>query len=288
MGSPGDSPSSVTVCSSCRRKFVVCPFVYEETNRSYLFANGLTGMHGINKLDGLAHLWSISDHEANVPDHDTTIPEHEHNPTTPDHDTTIPHNDNAKPDHNTTTQPSWYHYTGPWYLFPTRLLTSEDEYKWYWHQMIYFPETINTISTMNTMSPTHSLVSSYAMHINLLCACWHLEAMKGSSSLISCRLLILSRLPSSFVWAQLTLLVPTLGIWPPFSQDGVPIHWVRAHSLTGIRNNTTIQGLCTQVGPGCTVQFFLQMQFPIQTGFRRQVVYRKVGSVQTGRQCADM
>jgi hypothetical protein len=31
-------------------------------------------------------------------------------------------------------------------LFPTRLLTSVDEYKWYWHQMIYFPETINTIS----------------------------------------------------------------------------------------------------------------------------------------------
>jgi hypothetical protein len=45
-------------------------------------------------------------------------------------------------------------------LFPTRLLTSEDEYKWYWHQMIYFPETINTISTLNTISPTHSLVSS--------------------------------------------------------------------------------------------------------------------------------
>jgi hypothetical protein len=45
-------------------------------------------------------------------------------------------------------------------LFPTRLLTSEDEYKWYWHQMIYFPETINTISTTNTIPPTHSLVSS--------------------------------------------------------------------------------------------------------------------------------
>jgi hypothetical protein len=30
------------------------------------------------------------------------------------------------------------------------------------------------------------------MHVNLLCACWHLEAMKGSSSLTSCRLLILS------------------------------------------------------------------------------------------------
>jgi hypothetical protein len=45
-------------------------------------------------------------------------------------------------------------------VFPTRLLTSEDEYKWYWHQMIYFPETINTISATNAISPTHSLVSS--------------------------------------------------------------------------------------------------------------------------------
>jgi hypothetical protein len=74
------------------------------------------------------------------------------------------------------------------------------------------------------------------MHINLLCACWHLEAMKGSSSFTSCRLLILSRLPSSLVWAQLTLLVPALGIRSPLLQDGGPIHRVRTHSLTGIRN----------------------------------------------------
>jgi hypothetical protein len=53
------------------------------------------------------------------------------------------------------------------------------------------------------------------MHINLLCACWYLEAMKGSSSLTTCRLLILSRLSSSLVWAQLTLLVPALGIRSP-------------------------------------------------------------------------
>jgi hypothetical protein len=32
-------------------------------------------------------------------------------------------------------------------LFPTRLLTSEDEYKWLRHQMIYFPGTINIVST---------------------------------------------------------------------------------------------------------------------------------------------
>jgi hypothetical protein len=32
------------------------------------------------------------------------------------------------------------------YLFPTRLLKSEDECKWFWHQMIYFPGTINIVS----------------------------------------------------------------------------------------------------------------------------------------------
>jgi hypothetical protein len=40
-----------------------------------------------------------------------------------------------------------FRFLSRYQLFPTRLLTSEDEYRWYWHQMIYFPETINTIST---------------------------------------------------------------------------------------------------------------------------------------------
>ncbi len=39
-----------TVCPSCQLKFVVCPFVYEETSGSYPFANGP------NRLNGLAHL----------------------------------------------------------------------------------------------------------------------------------------------------------------------------------------------------------------------------------------
>jgi hypothetical protein len=39
-----------TLCSSFKWKFVVCPFVDEETNRIYLFANGING------LNGLAHL----------------------------------------------------------------------------------------------------------------------------------------------------------------------------------------------------------------------------------------
>ncbi len=79
-------------------------------------------------------------------------------------------------------------------MFPTRLLTSEDEYKWFWHQMIYFPGTINIVSTrlychiiyINNGFTSHL----QAMHVNLLCACWHSEAVKGSSSLSSRRLLI--------------------------------------------------------------------------------------------------
>jgi hypothetical protein len=40
-GSRGDFLNPFTVCSSCKRKFVVCPFVDEETSGSYPFANGL-------------------------------------------------------------------------------------------------------------------------------------------------------------------------------------------------------------------------------------------------------
>jgi hypothetical protein len=48
-----------TVCSSLKLKFFVCPFVDEETNGSYPFANGLnglSGLNGLNRLTGLAHL----------------------------------------------------------------------------------------------------------------------------------------------------------------------------------------------------------------------------------------
>ncbi len=38
------------VCSSCIRKFVVCPFVYAETNVSYPFAIGLNGLNGLADL----------------------------------------------------------------------------------------------------------------------------------------------------------------------------------------------------------------------------------------------
>ncbi len=53
---PGDFPYSdpFTVRSSCKWKFFVCPFVYKETNRSYLFANGLDGPNVLKGLNGLA------------------------------------------------------------------------------------------------------------------------------------------------------------------------------------------------------------------------------------------
>ncbi len=44
-----------TVCSLCNWKFVVCPFVDEETNGSYPFAYRLKEL---NRLNGLAHLWT--------------------------------------------------------------------------------------------------------------------------------------------------------------------------------------------------------------------------------------
>ncbi len=71
--------------------------------------------------------------------------------------------------------------------------------------------------------------------------------MKGSSSLTSCHLLILSRPLPSLIWAQLTLLVPALGIRSPLPQNGAPIHRVRAHSLTGIQNST-LKGKCLATG----------------------------------------
>ncbi len=52
-----------------------------------------------------------------------------------------------------------------------------------WMQMVLAPNDLFSWNNKynkytNTMSPTHSHISSWAMHVNLLCACSHLEAMK--------------------------------------------------------------------------------------------------------------
>jgi hypothetical protein len=48
--------SPFTICSSCKRKYVVCLFVDEETNGSYPFANEISGLNRLNGLNGLVHL----------------------------------------------------------------------------------------------------------------------------------------------------------------------------------------------------------------------------------------
>jgi hypothetical protein len=89
--------------------------------------------------------------------------------------------------------------------------------------------------------------------------------MKVPSSLTSCRLLILSRLLSSLIWAQLTLLVPALGIRSPPPQHGAPIHRVRAHSLTGVRNTYDPS---SSVSTAMTVACYLSIVCQGNTGHR--------------------
>jgi hypothetical protein len=49
-GNPGEFPFNLlAIFSSCKRKFVVCPLVDEETNGSFPFANGLNGLAHGNK-----------------------------------------------------------------------------------------------------------------------------------------------------------------------------------------------------------------------------------------------
>jgi hypothetical protein len=111
------------------------------------------------------------------------------------------------------------------HLFPTRLLTSEDEYKWYWHQMIYFPETINTISTLNTIADTLSLVSSKLCTLLTLCMLASrsrgevvfLSLLSSSHSLTTCHVLSLPL--SGLNWPSL---FPLWGLWPPFPKMASP------------------------------------------------------------------
>ncbi len=47
-GSPGNFLNPFTICSSCEQKFVVRPFVEEETYKNYMFAIEVKGLNGLN------------------------------------------------------------------------------------------------------------------------------------------------------------------------------------------------------------------------------------------------
>ncbi len=110
-------------------------------------------------------------------------------------------------------------------LFPTRLLTSEDEYKWYWHQMIYFPETINTVSTLFTIGNTLSLVSSRLCTVLTLCMLASrsrgevvfLSLLSSSHFVTSCHVFPLPL--SGLNWCSL---FPPWGSWPSFLKMAPP------------------------------------------------------------------
>ncbi len=104
--------------------------------------------------------------------------------------------------------------------------------------MIYFPETINTVSKMNIYITNTFTFISLAEHITHSVHTGILKPWRGRLPhlLVVFSSYHVSRLLSTLVRAQLTLLVPALGIRSPFPQNGAPIHRVRAHSFTGIRN----------------------------------------------------
>ncbi len=113
-----------------------------------------------------------------------------------------------------------------------------------WIQMVLAPNDLfswnNKYNKYNEYtSLTHALLSS---QLCTLTHSVHAGILKPWRGRLPCPLVVfsschVSRLLSSLVRAQLTLLVPALGIRSPLPQNGAPIHRVRAHFLTGIRNS---------------------------------------------------
>jgi hypothetical protein len=107
--------------------------------------------------------------------------------------------------------------------------------------MIYFPGTINIVSTwiytsiMDSLFSFQLCTSTYSVHASIL------KLWRGR---LPCPLVVfsfhhVSRLSSSFVRSQLTLPVPALRIRSPLSQDGAPIHRVRTHSLSRVQHRNS-------------------------------------------------
>jgi hypothetical protein len=88
------------------------------------------------------------------------------------------------------------------------------------------------------------------MHINSLCACWHSEAVKGSSSLFSRRLLISLWVTSPlFLCPELTdAPCPYYGGSVLLPQNGALIHRVRTHSLSRVKDTPLVRIRWIHVG----------------------------------------
>ncbi len=94
------------------------------------------------------------------------------------------------------------------------------------------PPTVYTLA-IDSLSVFQLCTSTYSVHAGIL------KLWRGR---VPCPLVVYSshygsRLPSSFVRSQLTLPVPTMRIRSPLPQDGAPIHRVRTHSPSRVRDN---------------------------------------------------
>ncbi len=120
-------------------------------------------------------------------------------------------------------------------VFPTRLLTSEDEYKWYWRQMIYFPETINTISTR---IQCHRHIHLFLLKLCTLTYSVHAGILKPWRG---CLLWLLVVFPSYHVFSlplsglNWRSLFPPWGSSPPFPKMATPFTGSAHTPLSGSR-----------------------------------------------------
>ncbi len=137
-------------------------------------------------------------------------------------------------------------------LFPTRLLTSEDECKWFWHQMIYFPGTINIVSiqlychayiTMNLFCILQLCTSTLTL---CMLASWSREGVVFVVLSSSSHLTVSHVFPlpiSGANWRSLSLL------WgpPPPSPNMAPLSTGSAHTpFLGYKTSMQRQtGKCT-------------------------------------------
>jgi hypothetical protein len=101
--------------------------------------------------------------------------------------------------------------------------TSEDECKWWKHQIIYFPETINTMNTMSLRIFTHFLLEGYAHQLTLcMLAFWSHEGVVFLVFLPSPHLITSFHLPclgsTDAHCPRLGVPVPLPPKWRPFPQ----------------------------------------------------------------------
>ncbi len=120
-------------------------------------------------------------------------------------------------------------------MFPTRLLTSEDECKWFWHQMIYFPGTINTVNTRLHYYTYITMNLSFILQLCTLTLTLCMLAFLSREGVVFFLPYLLSHLTMSHVLSPAMSVanwrpLPLLGGFPPPSPNMAPSSTGSAHT----------------------------------------------------------